>query len=114
MLVQAWHCVVAFPCRPVGVTLSHEGYQITRCICCKSVMSHLVVVQLLPLVSLVMLLPLALQLLPLVYLMQLLLLASLVLLLLPASVVQLLFCCNGVCGTARLALSRTPWGIQDI
>ena len=45
---------------------------------------------------------------------QLLLLASLVLLLLHASVVQLLFCCNGVCGTARLALSRTPWAIQDI
>ena len=74
-------------------------------------MSHLVVVQLLPLVSLVMLLPLALQLLPLVCLMQLLLLASLVL---PASVVQLLFGCNGVCGTARLAQSRTLWAIQDI
>ncbi len=61
-------------------------------------MTHLVVVQLLPLVSLVLLLPLAslVQMLPLVYLMQLLLLASLV---------QLLFSCNGVCGTARLAHS---------
>ena len=85
-------------------------------ICGKSVMTHLVVVHLLPLVSLVMLLPLAslVQMLPLVYLMQLLLLASLVQLLLPASLVQLLLFCNGVCGTARLARCRTPWGIQDI
>ena len=36
------------------------------------------------------------------------------LLVLPASLVHLLLLCSGACGPARLALCRTPCGIQDI
>ena len=112
--MQTWSCLVAFHCRPVGVTTSRVGSYLTRCICCKLVVHlvlvHLLVVHLLLLASLVQMLPLASQvrLLPLVYLMQLLLLASLLLLLLPASVVELLLLCSGVCETTRLVRSCKP------
>ena len=111
--IQTWSCLVAFHCRPVGVTISRVGSSITCCICCKLVVHlvvQLVVVHLLLLASLVQMLPLASQvrLLPLVYLMQLLLLASLLLLLLPASVVELLLLCSGVCETTRLVRSCKP------